>query len=220
MPLLGLWVLPPAVGIQGVPSPLISLAAPGPAGQGHSLPLFLQATLAENCSPAADQQPDFDRTQADLCKWMVTMQCSVNRLFVNRKICCFEESWYFSGFFSSFPIFLFNILWKNEVKALKKILLIWTAIFMWTLLTMMKKMEQKELKGNIQTTVLLLSVGSIWKMWKYYIYVNISCWKRFFYFNQLDLCFEQFTLWLQDFQVSRIQKAFMSNSLWIVLSFS
>lgn len=36
-------------------------------------------------------------------------------------MCCFEELVFFQFFFFffSFPIFLFNILWKNEIKALK-----------------------------------------------------------------------------------------------------
>lgn len=43
-------------------------------------------------------------------------------------------------------------------------------------------------------------------MWKCYIYVNISHRKRFLYFKQLYLSSEQFAVWLQGFQVSRIWK--------------
>lgn len=53
-PLLGLWVLHPAVGIQAGGCSQPPWTAPGPAGHVHPLPLSLQASLAESCSPTAE----------------------------------------------------------------------------------------------------------------------------------------------------------------------
>lgn len=63
------------------------------------------------------------------------------------------------------------------------------------------------------------NVESIWKMWKCCMYVNISHRKRFLYFQQLYFRSEQFAVWLQDFQVSRILKRHLCQPPYIIAEF-
>lgn len=200
---------------EAVPSPLSSLAASGPAGHGHSLLLFLQATLAESCSPNAEQEPDFEGTQADLCKWMVTMQCSVNRLFVNRKICCFEEIWYFFRFFFFFfPIFLFNFLWKNEIKTLKKIFAFLNSYFYVATSETDEKSGaesmERECPNHCFTTFCRKYLENVKML---YLCQHFSLKDSYILTSWAFVLSSLLCGFRQDFQLSRIQKAIMSTSL-------
>lgn len=117
-PLLGLWVLHPAVGIQAGGCSQPPWTAPGPAGHVHPLPLSSRPVWLR----AAARLLNISQILRGLKLIYVNgwWSCNAQWIFVNRKICCFEESWSFFSFFFSFLIFLFNFLWKNEVKTLKK----------------------------------------------------------------------------------------------------